>query len=249
MRPFALALSLVVIPSLFAQPKPKQTDPLMGLDGYVQDALVKFKGVGLAIAIVKDDSIVYAKGFGVKKLGEPAPVTPKTIFAIGSTTKAFTAAALGTLVDQGRLSWDAKVTDVMKGFELADPAVTRELTVRDLLTHRSGLSRGDLLWMGSDLSRAEVIRRVRFHRPTWSLRTTFGYQNIMYLTAGEIIPALTGQSWDDYLKATFFQPLGMSSTSTTVRGLEKQSDVATPHIDLDGKTVPIAYRQIDNIGP
>ncbi len=224
-------------------------NPTVGLDAYIQDALVKFKGVGLAIAVVRNDSIVYAKGFGVKKLGDPAPVTPRTVFAVGSTSKAFTTAALGMLVDEGRIGWDTRVTDVMKGFELFDPAVTRELTVRDLVTHRSGLSRGDLLWMGTNLSRAEVIRRVRYHKPTWSLRTTFGYQNIMYLTAGEIIPATTGRSWDDFLKERIFQPLGMTNSTTTTQGLDKQPDVARPHTEIDGKLVPIEYRRIDNIGP
>jgi len=185
----------------------------------------------------------------VKKLGQPAPVTPNTVFAVGSTSKAFTTAALGMLVDEGRFGWETRATDLLKGFELYDPAVTREITVRDLVTHRSGLSRGDRLWMGSNYSRAEVIRRVRFHRPTWSLRTTFGYQNIMYLAAGEIIPATTGMSWDTFLRDRIFQPLGMTSTSTTIRGLERLPDVATPHGEIDGTVAPIEYRRIDNIGP
>src|SRR6185295_11910011 len=184
-----------------------------------------------------------------RKLGDPAPVTPRTLFAVGSTTKAFTTAALGMLVDEGKLSWDDKVTDRLKGFQLYDPAVTREITVRDLVTHRSGLSRGDRLWMGSNLSRAEVIRRVRFHRPSTSFRTTFGYQNIMFLSAGEIIPALTGKSWDDFLKERIFTPLGMTSTSTTVRALRDQPDVAEPHELRNGAPATVPYRQIDNIGP
>lgn len=244
--PFVLLLTLVATPAQSQRPAPS---PLVGLDAYIQDALTKFKGVGLAIAVVKNDSIVYAKGFGPKKLGDPAAVTPRTVFAIGSTSKAFTTAALGMLVDEGRFGWDTRVTDVMKGFELYDPAVTREITVRDLVTHRSGLSRGDLLWMGSNFTRAEVIRRVRYHKPTWSLRTTFGYQNIMYLTAGELIPATTGRSWDDFIAERIFRPLGMTSTTTTTRGLDKLPDVATPHLQIDGKLVPIEYRRIDNIGP
>ncbi len=250
LRMAALWCCVVLFPGVVeAQTKRSVKDPLAGFDAYVQDGLTKLKGVGLAIAIVKNDSIVYAKGFGVKKLGEAAPVTPRTIFAVGSTTKAFTTAALGMLVDEGRFGWDTRATDLLKGFEVSDPKVTREITVRDLVTHRSGLSRGDYLWMGSDLSRAEVLRRVRFHQPTWSIRTTFGYQNIMYLAAGEIIPAVTGRSWDDFLRDRIFLPLGMTSTTTTVRGLDRQPDVATPHTEIDGQLMPIAYRQIDNIGP
>ncbi|MGE0554167.1 MAG: serine hydrolase [Gemmatimonadales bacterium] len=235
--------------SASAQRRPAAPDPLAGLDGYIQDAMAKLKGVGLAIAIVKDDSIVYAKGFGVKKLGEPAPVTPGTVFAVGSTTKAFTTAALGMLVDEGRFDWDTRATNLLPGFELYDPAVTREITVRDLVTHRSGLSRGDRLWMGGSLSRGEVIRRVRYHEPSWGIRTSFGYQNIMYLAAGEIVPAVTGRSWDAFLHDRIFQPLGMTSSSTTVAGLDKQPDVATPHTEIDGTLVPIEYRNIDNVGP
>jgi CubicO group peptidase (beta-lactamase class C family) len=239
-------LTWIATPGLAQKPAP---GPLTGLDAYLQDALVKFKGVGMAVAVVKGDSIVYAKGFGLKKLGETAPVTPTTVFAVGSTSKAFTTAALGMLVDEGKFSWDTRATDLLKGFELYDPAVTREITVRDLVTHRSGLSRGDRLWMGSNYSRAEVIRRVRFHKPSWSIRTTFGYQNIMYLSAGEIIPATTGSSWDAFLRDRIFQPLGMTSTNTSVRNLGRLPDVATPHAEIGGTVVPIAYRRIDNIGP
>jgi CubicO group peptidase (beta-lactamase class C family) len=241
-----LAISLPVVAG--AQ-KPTGRSPLTGIEAWIDTAMVKGHGVGLAVAVVKDDSIVFAKGFGVKKLGDPAPVDPKTIFAVGSTSKAFTAAALGMLVDEGRIGWDDKVTDRLPGFQLYDPAVTREITIRDLLTHRSGLSRGDRIWLGSNLSRAEVIRRVRFHRPTWSFRTVWGYQNMMYLTAGEVIPAVTGTTWDAFLKDRIFTPLGMSSTSTSTRGLETQADVAQPHEDVDGKITTIPWRNIDNVGP
>ena len=249
MRPIVPSLLLLALVAQTAVCQRVASTVPAGLDAYIQDAMTKYQGVGLAIAVVKNDSVVYAKGFGLKRLGETAAVTPRTLFAVGSTTKAFTTAALGMLVDEGRFGWDTRVADVMKGFELYDPAVTRELTIRDLVTHRSGLSRGDLLWMGSNYSRAEVIRRVRFHKPTWSLRTTFGYQNIMYLTAGEAIPATTGRSWDDFVKERIFQPLGMTGSNTTTRGLDKLPDVATPHTTIDGKLVPIEYRQIDNIGP
>ncbi|MEO8450161.1 MAG: serine hydrolase domain-containing protein [Gemmatimonadota bacterium] len=244
----ALSLAVLVSSSVAAQ-KPAARSPLSGIEAWIDSAMVKGHGVGLAVAVVKDDSIVFAKGFGVKKLGDPAPVGPKTIFAIGSTTKAFTAAALGMLVDEGRLGWDDKVTDHLPGFQLYDPAVTREITVRDLLTHRSGLSRGDRIWLGSNLSRAEVIRRVRFHKPTWSLRNTWGYQNMMFLTAGEMIPALTGTSWDDFLEERIFTPLGMTSTSTADSALNSQTDVAQPHEERDGKTITIPRRNIDNVGP
>src|SRR2546428_1578646 len=155
LRRLVAPLLLLALPAAAPAQKPSPRSPLTGLDAWIDTALVKGKGVGLAIAVVKDDSIVYAKGFGVRKLGDPAPVSPRTLFAVGSTTKAFTAAALGMLVDEGRIAWDDRVTDRLPGFELSDPAVTREITIRDLLTHRSGLSRGDRIWLGSNLSRAE----------------------------------------------------------------------------------------------
>ncbi|MBM4186242.1 MAG: DUF2911 domain-containing protein [Gemmatimonadetes bacterium] len=251
-RLFAATLLVVVGTDIGVAQRPRArqaSDPLAGLDAYIQDGMTKLKGIGLAIAVVKNDSVVYAKGFGVKKLGDPSPVTPRTLFAVGSTSKAFTTAALGMLVDEGRFGWDTRAGDLLKGFEVSDPKVTREITVRDLVTHRSGLSRGDRLWMGSNFSRAEVLRRVRYHQPSWSIRTTFGYQNIMYLAAGEIIPAVTGRSCDDFLKERIFLPLGMPTTSTSVTALKDQPDVATPHTAIDGTVVPIEYRNIDNIGP
>ena len=152
------ALILLGVVPVTAQKRP--ATPLAGFDRWVDSAMARAGGVGLAIAIVKDDSVVYARGFGVRKLGSPAPVTPKTLFAIGSTTKAMTATAVGMLVDEGRLAWDDKVADRYPGYQLRDPALTREVTIADLLTHRTGLpGTDDRLWMGSRLSRAEVIRR------------------------------------------------------------------------------------------
>src|SRR4029453_9928320 len=130
---------------------------------------------GVAIAVIKDDRIVLAKGYGVREIGKPEPVDEHTLFAIGSSSKAFTAAAIAMLVDDGKLKWDDPVTKYLPNFQLFDPYTTRELTVSDLLTHRSGLARGDLLWYGSAYNRDEIVRRVRYLKPSWSLRSRFGY--------------------------------------------------------------------------
>jgi CubicO group peptidase (beta-lactamase class C family) len=186
----------------------------------VGEAVQRWAIPGLAIVVVKDDAAVYAQGFGVRRLGDTARVTSKTVFAIGSCTKAFTATALAMLVDSGRASWDEPVTRYLRGFELSDPYVTRELTVRDLLTHRSGLMRGDALWYATPYDRAEVLRRIRYLKPSWSFRSRYGYQNIMFLAAGEVVPAVTGMPWDDFVRRRIFDPLGMTATGTSVAALD-----------------------------
>jgi CubicO group peptidase (beta-lactamase class C family) len=226
-----------------------QEAPLQGFDDYVNKALKDWEVPGVAIAIIKNDTVLYAKGYGVRKLGDPAPVDEKTLFAIGSASKAFTAASIAMLVDEGKVKWDDPVTKHLSGFQLFDPYATRELSVRDVLSHRSGLERGDLLWYGSSYDRDEVVRRVRYLKPGWSFRSRFGYQNIMFLTAGQIIPRVTGKSWDDFVRDRIFTPLGMTSTNTTVTALKSFDNVATPHDKFDGKVQPVPWRNIDNIGP
>lgn len=167
-----------------------QQAPSAEFEDYVNKALKDWGVPGVAIAIVKDDKIVFARGFGVRELNKPAPVDEHTLFAIGSSSKAFTAVSIAMLVDEGKLKWDDPATKYLPGFQLFDPYSTRELTVSDLLSHRSGLSRGDLVWYGSEYDRNEILRRVRYLKPSWSLRSRFGYQNIMFLAAGQIIPSV-----------------------------------------------------------
>jgi CubicO group peptidase (beta-lactamase class C family) len=226
-----------------------QEAPGKEFDDYVNKALKQWDVPGVSIAIVKNDKIVFAKGFGVRKLGESAPVDEKTLFAIGSASKAFTAASIGMLMDEGKLKWDDPAAKYLPGFQLFDPYATREMTVRDLLCHRSGLERGDLLWYGSDMSRDEIIRRVRYLKPTWSFRGMFGYQNIMFLAAGQIVPSVSGKGWDDFVRERIFVPLGMTSSNTSIRDLAKSDNVATPHAKIEEKVEIIPWRNIDNIAP
>jgi CubicO group peptidase (beta-lactamase class C family) len=239
------AIVLVLLPF----PLRAQQPSLGALDGYVRQALQDWRAPGIAFAVVRNDSVVLARGYGVRELGQPDPVTPNTLFAIGSTTKAFTTASLAMLVDEGKVSWDDKVTKHLPGFQLYDPYVTREITIRDLLTHRSGLARGDRLWSSSGMSRAEVLRRVRFLAPSWGFRSTYGYQNIMFLAAGTVVEAASGMSWDDFVRTRIFIPLGMRRTVTSVTALANLGDVATPHEKLDGAPHPVEWANIDNIGP
>jgi CubicO group peptidase (beta-lactamase class C family) len=226
-----------------------QDAPLSGFDEYVHKAIRDWEVPGVAIAIVKDDKIVMAKGYGVKKLGDPAPVDERTLFAIGSSSKAFTAAAVAMLVDDGKLKWNDPATKYLPGFETYDPYVTRELSVRDLLTHRSGLERGDFLWYGTENDRDEILRRARFIKPSWSLRSNFGYQNLMFLAAGQVVDKVTGKTWDEFIAQRIFTPLGMTSSSTSIRAFKNGDNVASPHAKFDDKIESIAWRNIDNIAP
>ena len=226
-----------------------QAPPFAGFDDYVNAAMKDWDVPGMAISVIKDDKVIFAKGYGVRELGKQQPVDERTIFAIGSSSKAFTAASLAMLVDEKKLKWDDKVSQYLPAFQLYDPYVTREMTVRDLLTHRIGLERGDQLWYATPYSREEVMRRIRYLPPSSSMRSKFGYQNIMFLAAGEIVPVLTRKSWDDFVEERIFSPLGMNDSGTSIRTLSKSNDVATPHVKIDDNMQPVAWRLIDNIAP
>lgn len=197
------------------------------------DAVRKASGApGMAITIVENGNVVFARGFGVRRLGDPRPVDTDTIFMTGSTGKAFTTAALATLVDAGKIGWDDKVIDHIPWFQMYDPWVTREMTVRDLLVHRSGLGlgAGDLLTVPrGSLSRAETIRRLRYIRPATSFRSGYAYDNILYAVAGQLIEEVTGQRWEEYVRDHVLRPAGMlhSTSDNDVRFTVE--DRAYPH--------------------
>jgi CubicO group peptidase (beta-lactamase class C family) len=241
----AVAIAL----GLLAGTAAAQQAPLSGLDAYVEKARTDWQVPGVAIAVVKDDRIVYLKGFGVREAGKAAPVDPDTVFAIGSASKAFTGAALAMLVDDKKIAWDGAVHDYLPAFELYDPYATRNATVRDLLSHRTGFDSGwGWLWTGSGFDRAEIVRRLRFQKETLGFRNRFAYANEIYTAAGEIVPAVTGTSWDDFLAKRIFAPLGMTRSHTSVTALAGMRNVATPHGLVDGKLVSFPYRQVDNVG-
>ena len=248
-RTRALALVVIGFVSSALPVRAQQKEPFPGFDAYVNSALTTWKVPGAAVAIVRNDSLIYAKGYGVREIGKPARVDEHTLFAIGSSSKAFTSAAVAMLVDSGKVSLDAPATAYLPGFQLYDNYATREITVRDLLSHRSGLARGELIWYGSDNDRDEILRRVRYLPPSWSFREQFGYQNIMYLAAGQVVAKVTGASWDDFIKRRIFQPLGMTSSNTSISALQGVEDLATPHATVNDTVRAIPYRKIDNIAP
>lgn len=226
-----------------------QPAPLTGLDDYITAAMEAWQVPGLAIAIVHDGRTAYERGYGVRDVTTGEPVDQHTLFAVGSTSKAFTSAALGILVDEGRVRWDDRVIDHIPWFEMYDAYATRELTVRDLLTHRSGLARGDAVWSRWPHDRREIIRRVRYLKPTRSFRGAWQYQNLMFLTAGEVVRAASGKSWDDFVAERIFAPLGMTRSVTSVTELPRLDNVASPHVPVDGVPTPVPHKNIDNVGP
>jgi CubicO group peptidase (beta-lactamase class C family) len=225
--------------------------PLAGMDDYIERAMRAWGVAGVAVSVVKDDSVVYARGFGVREVGKPERVDRNTLFAIGSNTKLFTAVVAGMLVDEGRLRWDDPVIDHLPDFRLYDPWTTREVTIRDLLAHRTGLGeqRGNMIGYASGHDRLEVLRRMRFLTPASSFRSRFAYQNLGFVAAGEAAAAAAHQRWDELIRDRVFRPLGMASSNTSVRELTGRANVASPHAGEDGRLTPLPWRNIDNIGP
>ena len=229
-----------------------QVDPIAGLDDYIARAMTTFQVPGIAVAVVKDGKVVLAKGYGVRKLDEPAKVDAHTLFGIGSNTKAFTTAALAILIDEGKIQWDDRVVDRLPGFQMYDPYVTHEMTIRDLLTHRSGmgLGQGDLLALPpTDYTSAQIIHQLRYMKPASSFRSKYAYDNLLYMVAGEIIPAVTDKPWKDTIRGRIFKVLGMTDSNTSVNEAGPGGNVATPHVLIEGKLTPIHAAAVDNLAP
>ena len=211
--------------------------PPAGLNAYVRKAMAEWQVPGLAVAIVKDGKLVVARGYGVRELGQPGTVNANTLFTIGSNSKQFTVAALGTLVSAGKLQWNAPVIDYLRNFRLRSAYVTQNITLSDLLSHRSGFCDPLWMWYTSDDTAANVIERLRYQKPDYGFRTHFCYNNTMYLAASLFIPAITGESWNDYVAQHLFDPLGMTRTDTTEAAVDAASNAAIPHAKIHGKVV------------
>ncbi|MGH8181731.1 MAG: serine hydrolase [Steroidobacteraceae bacterium] len=209
--------------------------PLADLDTYVHEAMTQWKVPGLAVAVVKDGHVVVVRGYGVRELGKPGRVDADTLFDIASNTKAFTAAALGTLVSAGKLQWDDPVVKYVPGFRLDSPYVTAAITLRDLLSHRSGYCDPSAMWYTSDDTTANIVARLQYQQASFGLRAHFCYNNAMYMVASLFVPAVTGETWNRYVAATLFAPLGMTHTVSTAAAVAAASDVARPHGEVDGK--------------
>ena len=229
-----------------------QKIPLDSLDIYLEQVIKDFEVVGLSVGIVKNDTVIYSKGFGSREIGKDPKVNDQTTFGIGSISKSFTALTLGLLVDEGKISWDDRVKDYLSYFELYDPYVSENFTIRDLLTHRSGLKEvsAGTLWYHSDYSRVEIIKRLKYLEPVAGFREKPAYQNIMFVVASEIVKEVSGMTWDEFLKSRVFDKLEMNNSTSLSKDREANINLAQPHIwNAEFKKVAIEQENGDNLGP
>ena len=216
-------------------------------DAYTQQALKQWEVPGAGVAVIKDGKVIYIKAFGTRNLDTGAPANTETLFSIGSTTKAMTAVCIGMLVDEGKLKWSDPVVKYLPEFQLYDPFVTRDLKIRDLLIHDSGLGNTDFLWGLMDIPESEILARMRMVKPTYSLRDGFIYQNIFYIAAGQVIERVSGKTWATFITERIFNPLSMTRTATKLKAI-KDDNYTKPHMKYDGKIQVILHTKDDAVG-
>lgn len=246
---FSLAAIMALLVKSPTSRRPTVLENAAVIDALVENALKAWHVPGVAVAIVRNDEVVYLKGFGVKEAGKDDPVTPDTLFPIASCTKAFTTAAMAMLVDDDKMDWDDPVRQHVPSFRLADPLANEEVTLRDLVCHRTGLGGNDFLWYRSPWSREEVIRRIGLVKPKHSFRTTFEYQSTMFTTAGAAVESASGMKWEEFVQQRILEPLGMKNVAFTTTAA-RQAEYASPHRrDHDGKVQVIPWYVIDRPEP
>jgi CubicO group peptidase (beta-lactamase class C family) len=211
------------------------TDRLNTIGDYVEETMASWQVPGVALAVIKGDNILHMKGYGVRDIETREPITPDTLFAIASSTKAFTAMGVALLVDEGVLEWDKPVRDYLPAFKLRDNYVSENMTVRDLLCHRSGLPRHDLAWYGTPFSRDELIKNLAYLKFSKGFRAVWQYQNLMYVTAGYLVGQLTGTTWEDFTQKRIFEPLGMQRSCFSSDAMQAYGDYAMPYKIERGK--------------
>ena len=247
----ALLLATLLALPLAAAAQEQPPAELEGIEAFIEQGMRDWGIPGLAVSVVKDDELVWGRGFGVRRLGHPQPVDADTLFNIASVSKAFNAAALGMLVDEGRIGWDDPVVEHIPGLRLYDPYVTQAATIRDMLAHRVGLGRltGNRLRWISARGRPEQIERLRHLEPETGFREGYVYSNVLYMVAGEVVPAVTGTPWEQFVEQRLFAPLGMRRSLAGGSRLEETGNVAWPHQEIDGEVVGIPRRNFDAVGP
>jgi len=244
--------ALVLLAAWAGPPLCGQPAPPPDLDAYVRGVMERFQVPGLSVAIVKDGRVVTARGYGVRRMGSAERVDERTLFGIASNTKLFTATALGTLVDEGKLEWDAPVVRYLPWFQMYDAWVTRELTVRDLLVHRSGLGlgAGDLMfWPPTTFTRRELAERLRFMPPATSFRSAYAYDNVLYAVAGEVVAAASGMPWEEFVATRILAPAGMKGSDVRLHHPDSVSNAATTHGVVEGVLQPVTPYLGDIVNP
>ncbi len=228
----------------------KAKKALSGFEDIVQKGLKGLNVPGVAVAVIVEDEVILAKGYGYRNIEKEKPMTADTLLAIGSSSKAFTTFAMGSLADQGKLDWEEPVRTYIPWFRLYDPFASEHLTPRDLVTHRAGRPRHDLVWYNnSESSRKELVQKLDYLKPTADLRTRFQYNNLMFLTAGYLVEVLTGKTWENAVRALVLDPLGMKRTNFSVNDSQKDPDHALPYRESKGKIERIPFRNITTMGP
>lgn len=231
-----------------AQKQPTLDQKVKELDAYIQKAQKEWEVPGLAVAVVKDGKVLLSKGYGVRELGTSQSVDQHTLFACASTTKAMTATCMGILVDEGKVSWNDPVVKHLPEFLLYDPYVTREIRIRDLFVHDTGVGNADFLWGIMDIPADQVLHKMRDVKPSYSMRSSFIYQNIFYLAAGKVIEKISGKPWSVFVKERVFQPLGMTRTFAVKKEVN-DANQTKPHYRIEGKITVINHTVADEIGP
>jgi len=244
-RRVGIALAIAVASSASSSSQ----SPLAGFDAYVAKGVKDWDVPGLAIAVVKDDSVVFAKGYGVRTKGGADSVNSHTLFANASTTKAFTSFAVLLMADSGKLSLESRVADRMPALQLQPAYASQELTIRDLLTHRSGLPSTDELWYLRTLDFDQMAALLRYQKLTYSFRTHFQYQNVTYAAAGYIAAKAAGMDWEQLVRGRILTPLGMQETFTSTDAAVAHGNIATPHFRIDDTVRAIDRYRTDNIAP
>ncbi len=247
-RLLSISLLLLFFISSYSQPlTSSQIDKIAG------QAMKVFDVPGIAIAVVKDGKVIHSKGYGLRSVNSMQKVDENTLFAIASNTKAFTAAALGILVDEGKLKWEDKVIDYIPEFRLYSSYVTEDFNIKDLLTHRSGmgLGAGDLMiWPGSpEFTKEDVIHNLRYLRQTSSFRTKYDYDNLLYIVAGEVVARVSGKSWEEFVEERIMEPLGMTVTAASINRLKDRSNIIDAHVPVNGRLEVVAKHEGDLHNP
>ncbi len=233
-----------------ASPVARAKEAIAGFEEIVERGLKSLNNPGVAVAIVKDDEVIFSEGFGYRDVENKVPMTADTLLAIGSSSKAFTTFTMGTLVDAGKLEWNTPVREYIPWFRLYDPFASERLTPRDLVTHRSGLPRHDLMWYNNyTASCEEFVRRLAHLKPSADLREKFQYNNLMFLTAGYLIEVLTEKKWEEAVRSRVLNPLEMKRTNFSVNDSQKDDDHALPYREYKDNIEKIPFRDITNIGP
>ena len=225
---------------------------LDGLDAYMEKIVKDWNVPGIGVAVVAKDRVVFAKGFGYRDYGRKLPFTPRTVVPIASNTKLFTATAAGLLVEDGKLEWDKPVRDYVPSIQFHDDELNRTVTIRDMLSHRTGITRHDSIWYKSDFTRKELFERLRYLEPTQPMRQTFLYNNMMYAGAGYVIELLSGRKWEDFVRDRLLAPLGMTSTVFSIADLEKAPEHGVPFTErrdsFELYSIPY-YEEAEGVGP